>query len=276
MRIILAPVLLFLSAIRRRTNENRWSMIRTVIRFNRSERWFHNIVMFTFLFLLTTGLAMLYYNLKGDQGSSRQFLVFTHKIASVIFIGGPILALLFGSWKTWKENIRVITSFGREDIRWLMLKPMAAFSKKVRLPRDDKFNPGQKVWIYIAVSGSVILAVTGVIMWVTGSPILALAVHTVVALLMIIPLGGHIYMATMNPETRPGFGSIVDGEVDAEWAMEHHPIWMERTAKQRVKEKLQRGVPTRRKVYYNKASYPRPESYDLGGVIKLPTKTKTA
>ncbi|MGK7344434.1 MAG: formate dehydrogenase subunit gamma [Candidatus Nitrospinota bacterium M3_3B_026] len=251
-------------------------MRKTVIRFNRSERWFHNIVMFTFLFLLITGLAMLYYNLKGDQGSSRQFLVFTHKIASVIFIGGPILALLFGCRRTWIENIKVITSFSRDDIRWLTLKPLAAFSKKIKLPRDDKFNPGQKVWIYIAVSGSAVLAVTGVIMWVTGSPILALAIHTVVAVLMIIPLGGHIYMATLNPETRPGFGSIVDGEVNAEWAMEHHPIWMERTAKQRVKEKLQREVSARRKMYYNKTKSEKPESYDLGGIIKLPTKPETA
>jgi len=223
-------------------------MKKTVVRFNRSERWFHNIVMFSFLFLLVTGLAMIFYNLKGDQGASRQFLVLVHKVVSVAFIVGPVLALLLGCKKTWKENISIITSFGRDDIMWMLLKPVTAIKKGVTLPKDDKFNPGQKMWTYIAISGSVILAVTGVIMWVKGSAILALMLHTATALMLTPALAGHMYMAIFNKDTRPGFGSIVDGEVDAEWAMHHHPLWMERKAKERVRAMVAPDVKAGKKL----------------------------
>jgi len=53
-----------------------------------------------------------------------------------------------------------------------------------------------------------------------------------------IPLSGHIFMALINRDTREGVGSIIDGEVDAEWAKRHHPLWMERMAKDRVLEKM--------------------------------------
>lgn len=225
-------------------------MKKTVVRFTSSERWFHNIVMFSFVFLLITGLAMLFYNLKGDQGSSRQFLVMTHKAVSLVFMIGPLLALLFSDKKVWRENIKVLSRFGRKDIKWLMLKPLKAMNKKVKLPLDDKFNPGQKVWTYAAVGSTVILVVTGIIMWVTGSPILALIAHTAVAVIITPILAGHVFMAIINKETREGLGSIVDGKVDAEWAMDHHPLWMERLAKERVRAKIAHEFSYRKSLQY--------------------------
>lgn len=207
----------------------------TVTRFTPSERWFHNIVMVTFVFLLVTGLAMLYFNLIGEQGEPRDFLVATHEAVAVLFLVGPTLALIFGVKKVWKENYRILSRWSRTDIEWLTKKPLSAFLKNISMPKDDKFNPGQKAWATIAMSGSFVLAATGVYMWIYESAILALAIHTVVAIGMLVALSGHVFMALINPETREGIGSIIDGEVDAEWAMEHHPLWMERQADERIR-----------------------------------------
>lgn len=212
-----------------------------VTRFTPSERWLHNVVMTTFIALLITGMGMLFYNLKGDQGPSRQFIVSIHKYISLVFLLAPVFLVIKGDRRIWKENFRLLTTWGRKDIEWLMKKPLTNIFRNIQLPLDDKFNPGQKTWATIAVGGSLVLAATGVIMWVTGSPILALIVHTLVAVGLAFALSGHIFMAVGNKDTRPSITSIIDGDVDAEWAAHHHPLWMERETRRRVLEKS--GAP---------------------------------
>lgn len=207
-----------------------------VTRFTPSERWLHNVVMLTFIALLMTGMGMLAYNIQGDQGPSRQFLVAIHKYISLVFLIAPFLLVVFGNRRIWRENFRLLTSWGRKDIEWLMKKPLAAIFSNIELPPDDKFNPGQKSWATLAVSGSLVLAATGIIMWVTGSPILALIVHTLVAVGLAFALSGHIFMAVGNKETRPSITSIIDGQVDAHWAAHHHPLWVERETRRRIRE----------------------------------------
>lgn len=225
------------------TRANEVNMQKKVTRFTPSERWFHNTVMFSFVLLLCTGLGMLYFNVVGDQGESRKFLVFIHEMIALLFIAGPIIAYILGDKKIWKENFRVMTKWSRNDLEWLIKKPLAVISSRITLPEDDKFNPGQKVWATIAVSGTLILTITGVIMWTTGSPILALVLHTLVALAMLGALLGHAFMALVNPDTRHGIGSIIDGEVDHEWASRHHPIWIRRHAKARIVGKGKKKAP---------------------------------
>ncbi len=209
-------------------------MSRTVIRFTPAERWFHNSVMFSFVLLLVTGLTMAYFNLKGGDREAHAFLTEIHEIAGVLFIAVPLVLFLTAKKGIWAENWSVIRHFNRTDIVWLMKKPVSSFKRGIDLPEEDKFNPGQKMWIYIALGGSFILTTTGIYIWLNHSAILALFAHTATALFITPALLGHMFMALVNPETRPGVTAIIDGEVDAEWAMEHHPLWMERHAKERV------------------------------------------
>ncbi|MBI4667067.1 MAG: cytochrome b/b6 domain-containing protein [Nitrospinae bacterium] len=213
-------------------------MKKTVIRFSPSERWFHNTVMFTFVFLLITGLVMVLHNLLGMRNESREFLSISHRLMSVVFIVGPVTAFLLGNKKVWRENFKILTTWGREDTQWVRNIPFKAIRKGIDLPPEDKFNPGQKIWAGIAITGSVTLVVSGVVIWIFDSAILFIFIHTLFTVLMAMFLSGHVYMALINPDTRPGIGSIIDGEVDADWAMRHHPKWMERRARERVMEKV--------------------------------------
>jgi formate dehydrogenase subunit gamma len=98
----------------------------------------------------------------------------------------------------------------------------------MKMPRDDKFNPGQKTWATIAVCGSLVLVLSGFFLWFTDTSILAATIHTTVTLLMLVALAGHVFMALLNPDTNPGIGSILDGEVDETWAKHHHRLWYDR------------------------------------------------
>ena len=84
---------------------------------------------------------------------------------------------------------------------WLILKPFTVITKSISLPPSDKFNAGQKVWGAIAFSGSAILSITGVYLWINRLSILALLMHTLMAIIMIAPLMGHMYMAIVNKDT---------------------------------------------------------------------------
>lgn len=201
---------------------------KTITRFGSSERMFHNVVMLTYFLLLMTGLVIITYNLKGDRDIIRHYFVIAHKAAGVMFLTGTISVVLFGNKMVWLENLWLLIKFDINDIKWLLKKPFTLFNKKIKLPQSDKFNAGQKVWHAIAFSGSFTLALTGVILWNNRLSIIALLVHTALAIIMIFPLMGHMYMALINKDTRPGFNSIINGRVDSKWAQSHHPKWVER------------------------------------------------
>lgn len=209
----------------------------SVTRFTASERLFHNVVMFTVIALLMTGMGMIYCNIKGERGVSRQFLVSAHQYVSIVLMAAPLLLIAFGKRRVWRENLRLLTTWGRQDLEWLLKKPVSAVFGNVNLPPSDKFNPGQKIWVTLAVAGSMSLAATGVIMWSTPSPILAIMIHATVGMGLGIALMGHVFMAVGNKETRPSFNSIINGKVDAKWATHHHPLWMERETRRRIDER---------------------------------------
>jgi formate dehydrogenase subunit gamma len=49
--------------------------------------------------------------------------------------------------------------------------------------------------------------------------------HTVMAAFMIVVVIGHIYIGTVGMEG--ALSAMTTGEVDANWAREHHSLWVE-------------------------------------------------
>jgi formate dehydrogenase subunit gamma len=54
---------------------------------------------------------------------------------------------------------------------------------------------------------------------------LAQVVHSVIAVLFIAVILGHIYIGTLGMEG--AFEAMGTGSVDLNWAKEHHAIWLE-------------------------------------------------
>jgi cytochrome b subunit of formate dehydrogenase len=50
---------------------------------------------------------------------------------------------------------------------------------------------------------------------------------------MIVLIGGHVFMAALNPGTRHAMRGMIFGDVDREWAEHHHPRWRASTARRR-------------------------------------------
>jgi formate dehydrogenase subunit gamma len=54
---------------------------------------------------------------------------------------------------------------------------------------------------------------------------IAQVVHSIVAILFVAMILGHIYIGTLG--TEGAFEAMGTGEVDINWAKEHHDLWLE-------------------------------------------------
>jgi formate dehydrogenase subunit gamma len=61
-----------------------------------------------------------------------------------------------------------------------------------------------------------------------GGMQLAQLIHAIVAILLVAVILGHIYIGTLGMEG--AFDAMGSGEVDINWAREHHRLWVDEAA----------------------------------------------
>ena len=69
------------------------------------------------------------------------------------------------------------------------------------------------------------LIVTGINSWHSGGD--AAGPHMTAAVVALVLLSVHIFMAVINPMTRPALPGMIFGRVRRSWAVHHHPRWVE-------------------------------------------------
>jgi len=70
-----------------------------------------------------------------------------------------------------------------------------------------------------------IYIVTGVLIWLPGVAFVAWTLHVAMAIAATPLILGHIFMATINPDTRVGLSGMISGFVDRQWARHHYGRW---------------------------------------------------
>ena len=228
---------------------------RTMTRFSGFERFGHWLFAISFLILGATGLISLF---------GRTFLIpvfgkdafatlalaskWVHNNVAWAFMLGLVIIIL--NWTL--HNIP-----NKTDLKWLA-KGGGLFSKGVH-PPARKFNAGQKLifWgcvvlgLSISASGLSLLfpfelpmfAKTFAVLNDTGIPnMLGLGVlpeqmapheemqfaqlwHSIVAFVFMAMILAHIYIGSVGMEG--AFDAMGSGEVEEQWAKEHHSLWVE-------------------------------------------------
>ncbi|MEQ1647651.1 MAG: formate dehydrogenase subunit gamma [Hyphomicrobiaceae bacterium] len=227
---------------------------RTLVRFNDLERMSHWLMAMSFIVLAVSGLNVLYgrYVLlpiigKGAFAALSIFLKWLHNHVAFAFMIG--LALSFVLWL--KHNFPT-----KEDLVWLA-QGGGMFSKHSH-PPARKFNAGQKILFWMIMLGGLSISMSG---WSLMFPFeshmfaktfgllnvfglslptsataiqemqFATAWHGIVGLFLICVIIGHIYIGTVGMEG--AFDAMGSGEVDENWAKEHHSIWAQEEIEQR-------------------------------------------
>jgi formate dehydrogenase subunit gamma len=226
---------------------------RTITRFNTLDRMGHWLVAVSFVILGLTGLNVLYGRyvvlpLVGKEafGTITQVGKWLHNYVAFAFMAGLVLILLL-----WiRHNLPT-----RVDARWLASG--GGFVGNAH-PPAYKFNAGQKILFWLIILGGVSISLSGLsLMLPYQMPLFAKTFaalnvfglglptnltpvqemqyastwHAIVALFLVCVIFAHIYIGTLGMQG--AFSAMGSGEVDVNWAKEHHSLW--------AKEELKAG-----------------------------------
>ena len=200
---------------------------RTLVRFNAFERFVHWMTASCFIVLALSGLNITFGRelltpLFGPEmfASWSQWAKYAHNYLSFPFTLGVVLMFLM--WVAW--NIPSGT-----DIRWIKAGGGIVGNNH---PPARRFNAGQKAIYWVVVLGGAAAAVTGYLLMfpfyatdVSGMQ-LAQMVHGVVGVVFIAIMLAHIYIGTIGMQG--AFEAMGKGEVDVNWAQQHHSLWLEK------------------------------------------------
>jgi formate dehydrogenase subunit gamma len=199
---------------------------RKLLRFDVFERAVHWMTAVSFIILGLSGLNITYGKvlllpLIGATAFSDISVVlkYAHNYLSFPFTIG--LVCIFFLWV--RDNIP-----DRLDIQWLKQGGGIVGDKH---PLARRFNAGQKGVFWLVILAGVIMAISGYVLmfpfYGTGIANMQSAqiFHAVVAVLFIAAMLAHIYIGTLGMEG--AFDAMGSGEVDVNWAKEHHKLWVE-------------------------------------------------
>ncbi len=200
---------------------------RMIVRFNAFERFVHWMTATCFIVLALSGLNITFGRpllmplMSADAFTTwSEAAKYAHNFVSFPFTIGVVVIFLM--WITGNIPNRV-------DAEWV--------KRGGGIIGDDhppayRFNAGQKMIYWIVVLGGAASAITGYLLMfpfygdltVSGMQN-AQMVHSIVAVLFVAAMLGHIYIGTIGMEG--AFEAMGSGEVDVNWAREHHSLWLD-------------------------------------------------
>src|SRR5712672_3627421 len=199
---------------------------RKVLRFKAFERFAHWLTAVSFVVLGISGLNVtfgkrLLLPLIGPDAFSAfsEAAKYAHNFISFPFVLGLALIVVIFI----KDNIP-----DRIDLEWF--KQGGGFIKSKHAPAR-RFNAGEKLVFWGALGAGAAVSASGFLLLfpfdVTDFAGMQIAqvVHSVIAILFVALILGHIYIGTLGMEG--AFEAMGTGEVDFNWAKEHHDLWLE-------------------------------------------------
>jgi formate dehydrogenase subunit gamma len=208
-----------------------------ILRFKAFERFSHWLTAVSFVILGVSGLNVTFGKLVllpliGPEAFSEvaELAKYTHNFTSFAFVAGLVLIVVI----FLKDNF-----FEWVDIEWL--RQGGGFIKSRHAPAG-RFNLGEKLVFWLSLAAGLAVSASGFVLlfpfYETNIADMQLAqvVHAVVAVLFVALILAHIYIGTLGMEG--AFEAMGSGEVDLNWAKEHHDLWL---AQQRLAQQSERG-----------------------------------
>lgn len=198
-----------------------------ILRFRKSERMVHWAIAVPFMLCFASALVLVVFYNPDPLRPFRAFFSWVHRISGICLIVLPVLTIIRsrGDYRIYFYNIKQAWIWTFEDIKWLLMMGLAAFSKRFTLPEQGKFNAAEKINFMTLISTYPLYILTGLLIWLTDGALLSWLIHFTMALIAAPLITGHIFMATINPDTRKGLSGMISGFVDRQWAKHHYRRW---------------------------------------------------
>lgn len=196
----------------------------SIQRYTFHERAMHWITAFSYTYCAATGLAFYTPHLfwlavmLGGGPTSR----FWHPILGL----GFFIAILW-MHVVWRNDMRITET----DKRFLSRVSDYAENRDERVPPQEKYNGGQKLYYWLMYYGTLLLLGSGLFIWFPESIPFSMAwvrhvmilLHEIAALITIGGFIVHIYMSIfLVPDSMT---AMTQGFVSRTWARHHHRLW---------------------------------------------------
>ena len=200
---------------------------RKILRFKAFERFSHWLTALSFVILGLTGLNITFGKLVllpivGWDAFSEisEVAKYLHNFTAFAFMAGLVLIIVI----FFKDNLPE-----KVDLDWL--RQGGGFIKNKHAPAG-RFNLGEKLVYWLSLVAGIAVSLSGLLLLFPfyGTDIadmqVAQGAHAVVAVLFVALILAHIYIGTLGMEG--AFEAMGQGDVDLNWAKEHHDLWLAR------------------------------------------------
>lgn len=217
---------------------------RVIVRMSKVQRWQHGLLAGSFIVLAVTGFALKYPDswIAHALGSSEPFRRWTHRISGLVLlaVGGVHLIYVL---RTPEGRKLVADLFPvRKDFYDVCAAIGYLTGLRREKPRIGRFGYAEKMEYWAVVWGTIIMGVTGLMIWLKLDVTeflprwvvdVALTIHYYEALLACLAIVvWHFYHVIFDPDVYPLNPACWDGNVSRHWQEEEHPL-----------EKLPAGTP---------------------------------
>lgn len=202
-----------------------------ILRFLRTERLLHWAIALPFLGCLFSAAVLVAFYNPDPARPYRAVFAWAHRGCGAALFFLPLLVLLTSGrqMRVLLYNVRQAWVWTFDDVKWLMLMGLATVFKRIVLPDQGKFNAAEKLNFMMVMVFTPLLIASGVAIWLPDytslDPFAPWMFHCALAATALPLLLGHMFMATINPETRVGLSGMISGWVSREWAAHHYARW---------------------------------------------------
>jgi len=220
----------------RKTAARFQSTARTVLRMSLSQRWQHGILVVSFIILAVTGFALKFPDswLATLLGSHESLRRWTHRIAGIVLLLGAAYHLVY--LLRTAEGRRLLKDLFpvKKDLAdgWRAVRYLAGWSREK--PKIGRFGYAEKLEYWAVVWGTLIMGVTGLMVWFKMDVTaflprwiveVALTIHYYEAVLACLAIvTWHLYHVMFDPDVYPLNPACWDGRVSEEWQKHEHPL----------------------------------------------------
>ncbi len=209
---------------------------RPVSRMTRSQRWQHAILAISFIILAVSGFALKFPDsgIAHILGASEPFRRWVHRIAGVVLLLVGVYHLIYlvrtrEGWQLLKDFLPV-----KKDLSDVFASVRYLVGLSPRKPQIARFGYAEKMEYWAVVWGTIIMGVTGFLIWfkidVTRhiprwAVDVALTIHYYEAVLACLAIVvWHFYHVIFDPDVYPLNMACWDGQVSEQWQDEEHPL----------------------------------------------------
>ncbi len=208
----------------------------TVLRMNLSQRMQHVILAVSFIALAVTGFALKFPDslIGKAMGSNEMFRSWSHRIAGVVLMVAGVYHIIY--LMTTREGRQLVKDFlpVKKDLKDVTDSARYLTGLSETKPKIGRFGYAEKMEYWAVIWGTIIMGVTGLVIWFKMDvtkflPRWAVDVCTtihyyeaILACLAIVVW--HFYHVIFDPDVYPLNWACWKGKVSKHWQEEEHPL----------------------------------------------------